>query len=189
MKFYKSLVLLVVVFSQAAFAQGFGGFESYGEGTKSLLNTIVNQLGITDPDNQVKVKVYDTIDVALNGHWYSYWVGMNDLASSQYQNGAEKGFVQIMLPTSDSGIWILTFNKAKDIPQIIVSMAQIRHGSQDGAMSVYNEKKNDPDNYEIKNESDTFAFIQERGKVAFSILNVGSGTGSVVYLNQFSIDL
>jgi len=190
MKFYKLLALLLVVsFSQASLAQSFGGFDSYGEGTKSLLTTVVKQLGVSDPDNSVKVKVFDTIDVALEGNWYSYWVGMNDLASSKYQDGAEKGFVQVMLPTNDSGIWILTFNKAKDIPEIIVSMAQIRHGSQDGALSVYNEKKNDTENYEVKNESDKFAFIQEKGKVAFSILNVGTGTGSVVYFNQFAVDL
>ncbi|MGC8121221.1 hypothetical protein [Marinobacter sp. VGCF2001] len=190
MKFCKSLALfMVLAFSQAVTAQGFGGFESYGSGTKSLLNTIVDQLGINDPDNSVKMKVFDTIDVALESNWYSYWVGMNDLASSQYENGAEKGFLQVLLPTTESGIWILTFNKARDVPQIIISMAQIRHGSQDGALSVYNEKKNDSQNYEVKNEADTYAFIQEKGKVAFTLLNVGTGTGSVVYFNQFSVDL
>lgn len=38
-------------------AQSFGGFESYGDGTKSLLTTVVKQLGVRDPDNSVKVKV------------------------------------------------------------------------------------------------------------------------------------
>lgn len=189
MKFYVLILLMLMMFSGTSNAQSFGGFGSYGSGTQSLLTTIVNQLGIQDSDNSVKVKVYEVINAALNGNWYSYWVGMNDLASSKYQDGAEKGFVQVLLPTNDSGIWILTFVKTKDIPQIVVSIAQIRHGSQDGALSVYSRKKGDSEKYEVKNENDNFAFIQEKGKVAFTMLNVGSGTGSVTYFSQFIVDI
>lgn len=190
MKYFTSLFLtLAVVFSSTAHAQKFGGFESYDSGARSLLNTIVNQLGIQDSDNSIKVKVYEKINTALEGHWYSYWIGMNDLASSQYQDGEEKGFIQVLLPTNESGIWILTLAKTPGVPQIILSMAQVRHGSQDAALSVYNERKNDSENYVVNNESDNFAFIQEKGQVAFSMLNIGTGTASVVYVTQFAIDL
>lgn len=180
-----SLLLL----TQAVSAKSLGGFDSFSSARQSLLNSVVSQLGIEDRNDRIKVKIHDQIKIALEGDWYSYWIGLSDLAKSKYQDDNAKGFIQVLLATEDSGIWIITLAKKEKVDQIVLSLAQIRHGAQDGALEVYNAKKNDSENFEIKSESDKYAFIQEKGKVTFSLINVGNGTGSVTYVNQVVIDL
>jgi|SRR5690554_641570 len=189
MRFLLAVGLFLLLTAQAVSAKSLGGFDSYSSAKQSLLNSVVNQLGIDDRNNRIKVKIHDQIKSALQGDWYSYWIGLSDLAKSKYQDDDAKGFIQVLLATEDSGIWIITFAKKEKIDQIVLSLAQIRHGAQDGALDVYNEKKNDSENFAINSESDKYAFIQETGKVAFSLINVGTGTGSVTYVNQFVIDL
>lgn len=189
MKFLKPFFLIYVIFfSSTATAQSLGGFGSYESTTQSMLTTITNQLGIQDSGNSFKEDTYNSLSFALDGTWHFYWIGLNDLAKSKYVNGAEKGFIQVLLSTVDA-TYIVTFAKNKDIAQVIVSIAQVRHGSQDNAITAFRGKKGDSETYDVETENDNYAFIKEKGKISFSMFNVGPDTGSVTYFDQIFIDI
>jgi hypothetical protein len=185
MKKILSLALFLLSFNSFAL----GGFESLQDTEKQLLKSIVEQLGISDSDNKIKMKIHDATSFAFDGHWGSYWMGLNELASSKYQNGKEKGVIEISLNNSKSGTYFLTFIYKPEVKQIVVFQKQIRHGSKKQLLDEYEKRKANTEAYELRHESDNYALLQEKGKVDFEFFHVSGDTGSLVYSSQRVIDL
>src|SRR5690606_37847700 len=74
--------LLLLAFSSNAFALNL--YDSLSEPQKSVLTTIVTQLGIKDDDNSIKEKLYNESSFIFEERWSSYWTGLNELARSNY---------------------------------------------------------------------------------------------------------
>lgn len=181
----KFLLFILVFYSGYAFS--LGGFGTYSEATQNVLKTVVTELDIVDRDNSIKEEIYNSIDYVFSDDYYSYWLGYNDLSASRYDG--KKGFVQFMVPTNNNGIYLVTFAKRSDVDQIIITTSQIRHGSKEGALQVYEDNKADSEGYKLLVENDSFAMFQESGKVSFDIIDVDGRTGSAVYTQQTYVDL
>ena len=182
----KKIFALIVIFYMGN-AYALGGFNTYSEADQNVLNAITKELGIVDKDNSIKEDIYSSISHVLESAYFSYYLDYNDLSASKY--GDRKGYVHFIMPTVDEGVHLLAFSKRPDVDQIIITMSQVRHGSQKGALSVFEERKSDSENYKVMTENDSFAMTQESGAVSFTTFDVGSGTGSVIYTDQTYIDL
>jgi len=179
------LFLLLFVYAGGAFA--LGGFDSFSEPTRNILKTIVQELEVSDQDNSVKEEIYNSLDYIFSANYYAYWLGNNDLSKSKYEG--KGGFVQYMMPTKENGVYLVNFSKRPDVDQIIITTSQIRHGSQEGALEIYEKNKSDSDSYKLLKETDSYAMFQKTGQVSFEIFNVGTGTGSAIYTSQTYVDL
>ncbi len=177
----------ILLFFYAGGAFALGGFDSFSEPTRNILSTIVKELEVSDQDNSVKEKIYNRLDYIFSADYYAYWLGNNDLSNSKYDG--KGGFIQYMVPTKESGVYLVNFSKRPDVNQIIITTSQIRHGSQKGALEVYEKNKEDSDSYKLLKETDSYAMFQKTGQVSFEIFNVGTGTGSVIYTSQTYVDL
>ncbi len=185
MKYYLTFILLSLSFNTYAL----GGFGSLSESEQKSLESIVKQLGISDKNNTVKEKIYNSIDFAFNSKWNSYWLGLKDLSASKYDNGLEKGYMDISFNTADNGTLYFTFVYKPEANQIIVSSKQVRHTTRKTALDVYEERKSDTNKYEIKHETDNYALLQEKGKVSYEYFHIGSNSASLVYSSQLLINL
>lgn len=179
--------LLLLAFSSNAFALNL--YDSLSEPQKSVLTTIVTQLGIKDDDNSIKEKLYNESSFIFEEGWSSYWTGLNELARSNYKDGKEKGFIELALNNSKHGTVFLTYIHKPEAKQIILVARQIRHGSSSLVLEEFGKRKADTDKYELRHESGNYALLQQKGKVSFEFFHVSGNTASVVYQSQVAIDL
>lgn len=179
--------LFLLIFSGNAFSLSI--YDSLSDSQKSVLKTIVAQLGIKDDDNSIKEKLYNESSFIFDQRWSSYWTGLNELARSNYQDGREKGFVEIALNNSEHGTIFLTYIYKPETNQIILVSRQIRHGSNSLVLEEFNKRKADTDSYVLRHESGNYALLQKKGKVSFEFFHVSGNTGSLVYQSQTAIDL
>ncbi|MGF1818026.1 hypothetical protein, partial [Vibrio splendidus] len=145
--------------------------------------------GIPDKDNKVKEKIYNSIDYAFNSKWSSYWLGLKDLSASKYNDGKEKGYMDLSFNNADEGTLYFTFVYKPEVKQIILSSKQVRHATKKIALEIYEERKANTEEYEVKHESDNYALLQKKDKVSFEYYHVGSKTASLVYSGQEIINL
>ena len=185
MKKYIPLLLCAISFHTMAL----GGFESLTETQQNVTKSIVNQLGVDDPDNTIKKEIYDTSSWAFDGQWGSYWTGLNELASSKYKDGKEKSVIEISLNNAKSGTIFLTYVYKPEARQIVIFQKQIRHGSKKLLLDEFAKRKADKEKYELRHEEDNYGLLQETGKVEFEFYHVSGDTGSLVYSNQRIINL
>ncbi|KPM78619.1 MULTISPECIES: hypothetical protein [unclassified Pseudoalteromonas] len=185
MKKLLSLALCLLSFNSFAL----GGYDSLTDIEKKVLKSIVTQLGITDSDNSIKKKIYDASDYAFEGTWGSYWTGLEELSSSKYKDGAEKGVIEIALNNSKNGTYFLTYIYKPETSQIILFSKQIRYGRKKHLLDEFEKRKNNKEKYELRHEGDNYAMLQEKGKVDYEFFHVSGGTGSLVYQTQGTIDL
>src|SRR5690606_12760120 len=139
--------LLLLAFSSNAFALNL--YDSLSEPQKSVLTTIVTQLGIKDDDNSIKEKLYNESSFIFEERWSSYWTGLNELARSNYKDGKEKGFIELALNNSKHGTVFLTYIHKPEAKQIILVARQIRHGSSSLVLEEFGKRKADTDKYEL----------------------------------------
>ena len=185
MKKIISLALCLLSFNSFAL----GGYESFTDKDKRLLKSIVKQLGITDSDNSLKKKIYDTTNYAFEGKWSAYWTGLTELSLSKYQDGKEKGVIEIAVNNVEQGTIFLTYIYKPEAKQIIVFQKQIRHTSKKFLLETYEERKSDKETYEVQHEGDTYGMLQKKGKVNYEFFHIKGNTGSLVYQSQSTIDL
>ena len=185
MKKLLSLALCLLSFNSFAL----GGFESLTDIEKKVLKSIVKQLGITDTDNSIKKKIYDTSDFVFKGKWGSYWTGLTELSSSKFKDGNEKGVIEIALNNSELGIFFLTYIYKPEVKQIMLFSKQIRHGSKKLLLEEFEKRKTDKEKYKLRHEGSNYAMLQKKGKVDYEFFHVSGDTGSIVYQSQMAIDL
>lgn len=187
MKKFLFLVVILLSFNASAL----GGFESLSESEQKLLKLIVERLGIEDKNNSIKQKIYDKSSFAFDGNWSSYWVGLNDLSLSKYKDGKEKGFIELGVNNSENGTVFLTYLYKPEVKQIILTSKQIRYGAKKTILDVFEERKSNKEKYVVKNESDNYALLQEKGQASFEYYHVGASTdtASLVYQLQVVIDI
>ncbi|MFT5594623.1 MAG: hypothetical protein ACI8SR_003014 [Oceanicoccus sp.] len=94
------------------------------------MKSIVKQLGVTDTDNSIKMKIYNTSSFAFKGTWGSYWTGLTELSSSKFNDNNEKGVIEIAINNSESGTFFLTYFYKPEVKQIMLFTKQIRHTSK-----------------------------------------------------------
>jgi hypothetical protein len=139
--------------------------------------------------NDVKVKIYNSLAYIFNsGDWSSYWLGYNDLSASKITN-PDVTFIEHFINTAESGAYFVSFLYDKTTNQILVNTKQIRYGSKNAALELFNTQKSDTDEYKVIHEEDNYALVQESGRVEFAAFNLGSSSASVVYFEQEIIDL
>ena len=185
MKKLLSLALCLLSFNSFAL----GGFESLTDNEKKVLKSIVKHLGITDTDNSIKNKIYNTSDFAFKGTWGAYWTGLNELSASKFKDGNEKGVIEVALNNSESGTFFLTYIYKPEVKQIMLLSKQIRHGSKKLLLAEFEKRKTDKEKYELRHEGSNYAMLQEKGKVDYEFYHVSGDSGSLVYQTQRVIDL
>ena len=166
-----------------------GGFESLTDTEKKVMKSIATQLGITDTDNSIKMKIYDASSFAFKGKWGSYWTGLTELASSKFKDANEKGVIEIAINNSESGTFFLTYFYKPEVNQIMLFTKQIRHTNKKALLDVFEERKAKKQDYNLKHEGSNYGMLQENGKVNYEFYHVSGGTGSIVYQSQTAIDL
>ena len=181
------ITLIFFIFSFNGFA--LGGYGALPEVTQKALKSIVNQLGIIDNNNKIKEKIYDANSWIFEGEFGWYWIGLNDLSSSNYKDGKEKGYIELGINNGEYGTVFVTYMYKKEAKQIIITTRQIRYGSKNIVLEEYSKRKNSSEEYEVRHENDKFALVQEAGKVNFAYFHVSGDTGSVSYVSQRAIDI
>ena len=185
MKKLLSLALCLISFNSLAL----GGFESLKDTEKKILKSIVKQLGITDTDNSIKQKIYNTSDHAFEGNWGSYWTNLTELSSSKFKDGNEKGVIELALNNSETGTYFLTYIYKPEVKQIMLLSKQIRHGTKKTLLSEFEQRKAKKEKYKLSHEGSNYAMLQKKGKVNYEFYHVSGDTGSLVYQSQSVIDL
>ena len=184
--FYIALATLISINTYAL-----GGYNSFSESQKKVLSSITERLGITDTDNSVKEKIFDSSNAAISGNWSANWTGLNELSRSKYKGEHEKGFVELAVNNENSGTMFLTYIYKPETKQILLITKQIRYVSKKTLLNIFSERKAKKNEYEVKHEEDGYALLQEKNKVSYEYYHVnGSDTsGSLTYHYQTSIDL
>ena len=163
-------------------------YSSADKGVKTFIDKALESLNAPDT-NTVKNDIYDAISFIFDEGtiWNSYWLGYNELSSSKIEN-PDIGFVEFIVNTGKSGIYFVSFLHDPHAKQILLNRKQIRYGDKSAAFAVFEEKKEDTDEYKVIHERDNYALLQQKGKVNFSAFNLSGSEGAIVYFNQTLID-
>ncbi|MDN2661836.1 hypothetical protein OW492_00425 [Psychromonas sp. 14N.309.X.WAT.B.A12] len=183
----KIAAIIMCLFSFNSFALGV--YDSLGEPQKTVLKSIVSQLGLVDKNNSIKTKIYNMSSYVFDGGWNSKWFGLDDLSGSRYVDGIEKGFIEVSINHAEQGTIFITYIYKPETKQIIVFTKQVRHGPKNLTLQIFEDNKSDKDSYVLSHEGANYALLQAKGLVNFQFYNIQSETGSLVYVAQGKIDL
>jgi len=181
------LIIFIIGFKTSLFA--LGGFSSLSTPEQKTINIIVKQLGISNPSNEVKYKIYKSISFAFNSSWSNYWLGLNELSASKYEKGKEKGLIDYVFNNKDNGTLFFTFVYKPEVNQVVVFKRQIRHGEKSVILDLFEKRKSDTEVFEIRHDKDNYAMLQKKGIVSYQLYHVGASTASLTYYSQSIIDL
>ena len=180
-------ILFILAFFISFNANALDELSSIPKVHKKTLNTILKTFSLTDTSTQTKNDIYKKIKWALEqDNWQSYWVGNSDLSSSKFKKDRVQMYELIIV--SDRSTNTIGFTYFPDANQIFYSSRQFIEGSSSEILDAYNEKKEN-ETTKILKESDSFAFIQKKGYLNFSIYHVKSPNAAVAYIDYGLIDI
>ena len=179
---------ILIIFSFVSFnSYALGGYNSLSESHKKVTKQIVATLGI-EADKSTKYKIYDDISYMFNSDWHSMKFGLDELSSSKFKGENSKGIVELAFNSKDQGTVFLTYIYKPEIKQILVLKKQVRYGQKDKLIAEFERRKKEQDQYIVLHETDSYALLQQKGKVSYEFFHIGNSTASLVYSSQNVID-
>jgi hypothetical protein len=184
----KNLLLAVtLLLSTNVFAVD--AYSTEDAGVKKLIKQVITTLKAPN-SVELEKKIHKTIKSVFTDtdKWNAYWFGYNDLSISKIKD-PEVGFIEYFINTEGSGMFFVSFMYDKKSNQILVSSKQIRYGDKQIGLDLFLKKKGNTEEYEVRHERDSYALVQDKGKVDFTAFNIGPKSASVIYFKQEVIDL
>ncbi len=152
---------------------------------KEVVASIAEALDLPS-DKETKKLIFDKIDSFFTSGWSSHWTTNSTGTGSKIK----KSKTQICDVTiyNDNRVVNCTFVHFKKEKQLFITVKQYIETESSTALKLYNEKKADS-KYIIKNETDNYAYFQEKGYMSYETYHIKSPVGMVVYESSYFLDL
>ena len=179
----KLLLFVVLLFVQNIFA--LDSISSIPETQKKVVAKIIDALEL--PSNKkTKKMVFDKVNFAFDDGWSAHWTTNNTGANSKIKNS--KTQICDVTIYNNNRVVNVTFVYFKKEKQLFVTLKQYVEAESKAVLSLYNERKDDS-KYSIENETDNYAYFQEKGYMSYVTYHISSPVAMVVYESSYILNV
>jgi len=182
LKFKLAFVFFVFSLNAAALDD----LSTISEDTKKILLSMEVEFGLKDLSISKKKIISEKFEFALKGHWYSYWIGNDDLQDSKLKDSKVR--IYDLFVVDESRIYNISFTYFPEAKQIYVIQKQYIEGSSDALLKAFNEHKVKEKTIILK-ETDSYAFTRTEGYMDFDVFHSKAPNGLAAYIDASVIDL
>jgi len=178
----KKLILVILLISNLF---GLDSVSSISDQQKKVVNRIIKALNLP-LNKETKKIIYNKINFAFKEGWSARW-NTNSTAS---KSKIEKSKTQICDVTiyNNNRIVNCTFVHFSTEKQLFVAIKEYLETKSSIVLERYNKVKEDS-KYSIENETDNYAYFQEKGLMSYETYHMKSPVGMIVYESSYLMDI
>jgi len=170
----KKLILLIA-FVHSVFA--LDSVSSIPDEQKQVIARVIEVLELPSNKKMKKV-VFNKLGDFFTKNWSAHWTTNSTGSKTKIKNSnAQICDVTIY---NDNRVVNCTFVHFKKEKQLFVTLKQYVEAESSTVLKLYNERKEDS-KYTIENETENYAYFNEKGYMSYTTYHVKSPVGMVVY--------
>ena len=152
---------------------------------KKVIEQVVNVLELPNNANSKKM-VHDRLSDFFMEGWSAHWTTNSTGTGSKIKDS----HTQICDVTiyNNNRVVNCTFVHFKNEKQLFVTLKQYIETESSTALEMYNNIKSDA-KYEVQNETDNYAYFQEKGYMSYSTFHIKAPTAMAVYESSYFLDV
>lgn len=155
------------------------------EDQKQVVFRIMTGLDLPTNANTQEL-VYKKLNAFFTKNWSAHWITNTSGADSRIKNSNTK--ICDVIIYNDNRAVNCTFVYFKKEKQLFITLKQYIEDSSSLILKRYNEIKKDS-KYTLQNETDNYAYFQEKGYMSYETYHVKSPVGMVIYEDTFFLDI
>ncbi|MCK9336198.1 MAG: hypothetical protein M0P43_00045 [Arcobacteraceae bacterium] len=177
----KLLLLMLLVHNIYAL----DSLSSIPDDQKKVLARVIEVLELPSNKNMKQV-VFDKLGDFFTKNWSAHWTTNTTGVDTKIKNSnAQICDVTIY---NDNRVVNCTFVHFKKEKQLFVTLKQYIEAESSSVLTLYNELKKDS-KYSIENETENYAYFNEKGYMSYTTYHVKSPVGMVVYESSYFLDV
>jgi len=159
--------------------------SSIPDNQKKIVTRVMEVLELPSNENMKKV-VFNKLGDFFTKNWSAHWTTNTTGADTKIKNSnAQICDVTIY---NNNRVINCTFVHFKKEKQLFVTLKQYIEGESSLVLNMYNKRKIDS-KYSIENETENYAYFQEKGYMSYETYHVKSPVGMVVYESSYFLDV
>lgn len=177
------LIILVLGFFCNAVA--LDTMSSMPDEQKNVLDKIMTSLNL--PKNETnRMMIYDKLSDFFTQNWSAHWTTNTTGNISKIKN-SDTQICDVTIYNNNRAV-NCTFVYFKNEKQLFITLKQYVETDSSTAMKLYNETKSNP-KYEIKHETDNYAYFNEKGYMTYNTYHIKSPIGMIIYESSYFLDI
>lgn len=176
-------LMLVIVLLHNVYA--LDAVSAIPEDQKRVVDRVVEVLGLP-ANKEMKKVVFNKLGDFLIKNWSAHWTTNATGADSKIK----KSQTQIcdVIIYNDNRVVNCTFVYFKKEKQLFITVKEYIEGESSLVLELYNKRKKDS-KYSIENETDNYAYFQQKGYMNYETYHIKSPVGMVVYESSYILDV
>ena len=152
---------------------------------KQVVSRIIKTLQLP-LNKETKKIIYDKISFAFDDGWSAHWTTNTTAAQSKIKNS--KTQICDVSIYNNNRIVNATFVYFSQEKQLFVTLKQYIDAESTTVLEAYKKTKNDP-MFKLKNETDNYAYFNEKGYMSYVTYHINAPAGMVIYESSYVIDI
>ena len=159
--------------------------SSIPDDQKKVISRVIEALQLPS-DEGTKEIVYGKLGDFFTKNWSAHWTTNSTAANTKIA----KSQTQICDVTiyNDNRIANCTFVYFKKEKQLFITLKQYVEAESDLILDMYKKRKEDSQ-YTLENETDNYAYFQQKGYMSYEAHHVKSPVGMVIYESSYVFDI
>jgi hypothetical protein len=176
-------LILVIMFVHSVFA--LDSVSSIPDEQKHVINRVIEVLELPSNKKMKKV-VFNKLGDFFTKNWSAHWTTNSTGSKTKIKNSnAQICDVTIY---NDNRVVNCTFVHFKKEKQLFVTLKQYVEAESSKVLELYNERKEDS-KYTIENETENYAYFNEKGYMDYTTYHVKSPVGMIVYESSYFLNV
>lgn len=177
----KLLLLMLLVHNIYAL----DSISSIPDEQKKVVAKVIEILELPSDENMKKI-VFGKLGDFFTKNWSAHWTTNTTGAETKIKNSdAQICDVTIY---NDNRVVNCTFVHFKKEKQLFVTLKQYVEAESSAVLELYNKVKKDS-KYRIENETENYAYFNEKGYMSYNTYHVKSPVGMVIYESSYFLDV
>jgi hypothetical protein len=152
---------------------------------KQVIARVIEVLELPSNKKMKKV-VFNKLGDFFTKNWSAHWTTNSTGAKTKIKNSnAQICDVTIY---NDNRVVNCTFVHFKKEKQLFITLKQYIEAESSTVLKLYNERKEDS-KYTIENETENYAYFNEKGLMSYTTYHVKSPVGMVVYEGSYFLNV
>ena len=178
----KNLLLLIMLVHSL---YALDALSSIPQEQRKVIDNVIEVLEL--PENQdTRQMIYDKIGDFFTKNWSAHWTTNSTGADSKVKN-SDTQICDVTIYNDNRAV-NCTFVYFKKEKQLFVTLKQYIEAESSTILAKYNEVKNNSE-YSLENETDNYAYFQQKGYMSYETYHVKSPVGMVVYEDTYFLDV
>ncbi len=176
-------LILIVLLMHNLFA--LDSVSSISKEQKKVVTRVVEVLGLPST-KQTKELVFNKLGSFFTKNWSAHWTTNTTGANSKIKNS--KTQICDVTIYNNNRVVNCTFVYFKKEKQLFITLKQYIEAESNLVLDLYKKRKNDS-KYSLENETDNYAYFQEKGYMSYETYHIKSPVGMVVYESSYILNI